>query len=357
MPPTVADPLGRLAYRTLQQGKTLVGITHKEISTRLLSLLQPGGSPRTVAPPPEVLLQMKQSMEKLIDLDWQEVERGLYSSSLLFEAPWVEWASRMPLVWLDLPATWKRREDRAVRDLPEDIEPGLYPDYYLQNFHHQTDGYLSDHSAALYDLQVELLFNGTADPMRRRILRPLLEGLRAFGDRPAGSLRVLDVATGTGRTLRQVRAALPSAQLIGLDLSSAYLRQASRWLSQLPGELPQLVQGNGEALPFADGSMQATTCVFLLHELPGEARRAVVAEMFRVLEPGGVLVLADSIQLADSPQFAVPMDNFRRIFHEPYYSHYIRDDIDGCLAEAGFEAVTARSHFMTRVWSARKPRV
>jgi ubiquinone/menaquinone biosynthesis C-methylase UbiE len=302
-----------------------------------------------------VLLQMKQSMEELIDLDWQEAERGLYSSSLLFEAPWVEWASRMPLVWLDLPSTWKRREDRTVRDLPEDIEPNLYPDYYLQNFHHQTDGYLSDHSAALYDLQVELLFNGTADPMRRRILRPLVEGLKRFSGRPASSLRVLDVATGTGRTLRQLRGALPAAQLIGLDLSSAYLRQANRWLSPMPGELPQLVQGNAEALPFAEGSMQATTCVFLLHELPGPARRSVLAEMHRVLEPGGVLVLADSVQLADSPEFSVPMENFRRLFHEPYYHHYIHDDIDACLAEAGFEDIRGSSHFMTRVWSARKP--
>ncbi|MFM7677042.1 MAG: methyltransferase domain-containing protein [Synechococcus sp.] len=351
----MADPLTRLAYRTLQQGKSLVGLTHKEVSTRLMRLLIPGSTPPTVPVSPELLLTMQRSMDALLDLDWKEAEEGLYPASLLFDAPWLDWASRMPLVWLDLPATWNRRRERSVRDLPDGVDSALYPDYYLQNFHHQTDGYLSDHSASLYDLQVELLFNGTADPMRRRILRPLVEGLKAFAGRPASSLRVLDVATGTGRTLRQLRGALPVAQLIGLDLSSAYLRQANRWLSPMPGELPQLVQGNAEALPFADGSMQATTCVFLLHELPGPARRSVVAEMYRVLEPGGVLVLADSVQLADSPEFAVPMENFRRLFHEPYYHHYIHDDIDACLAAAGFEQIRASSQFMTRVWSARKP--
>ena len=98
---------------------------------------------------------------------------------------------------------------------PATMDAAAYPDYYLQNFHHQTDGYLSDHSAALYDLQVELLFNGTADPMRRRVFGPLVQGLKAFADRPPGCLRVLDVATGTGRTLRQLRGALPKAQLIG----------------------------------------------------------------------------------------------------------------------------------------------
>lgn len=71
-----------------------------------------------------------------------------------------------------MPLTWNRRARRQVRDLPQDVEPEAFPDYYLQNFHHQTDGYLSDHSAALYDLQVEILFNGAADPMRRRLLKP-----------------------------------------------------------------------------------------------------------------------------------------------------------------------------------------
>jgi ubiquinone/menaquinone biosynthesis C-methylase UbiE len=302
-----------------------------------------------------MLLQLRASMERLLELDWQEAERGLYPASLLFDAPWLDWAALYPLVWLDMPKIWSRRSQCSVRELPRDVRPGDYPSYYLQNFHHQTDGYLSDHSAALYDLQVEILFNGAADPMRRRVLAPLQRGLRAFDDRSPGQLRVLDVAAGTGRTLRQLRAALPGVQLVGLDLSVAYLREANRSLSQLPGELPQLVQGNAEAMPFADGAFQAVNCVFLLHELPGGARRNVLAECFRVLEPGGVLVLADSVQLADSPQFATAMKNFRRGFHEPYDRDYIGDAIEERLTQAGFEAIRAESHFMTRVWTATRP--
>ena len=351
----MADTVTRLAYQTLQQGKSLMGVAHKEVSTRLMGLVAPKGAPKTRPVPPQMLAELQASHQQLLDLDWQEAEQGLYPTSLLFDAPWLEWAARYPLVWLDMPSTWARRSDRNVQDLPRDVDPATYPDYYLQNFHHQTDGYLSDHSASLYDLQVEILFNGTADPMRRRVLRPLVQGLRAFSDRPASSLRVLDVATGTGRTLRQIRAALPQAQLVGLDLSASYLRQANRWLSQLPSELPQLVQGNGEAMPFAEGSMQAITCVFLLHELPGEARQNVINDCFRVLEPGGTLVLADSVQLADSPQFETAMDNFRRVFHEPYYRDYIGDDIDARLSAAGFSGIRADSHLMTRVWSATKP--
>ena len=354
-PSAVAETLTKLAYQTMQQGKSLMGLFHKETSSRLMEFFAPQASPRTEPLPAGVLQELRASMERLLERDWQEAEAGVYPSSLLFDAPWLDWATRYPLLWLDLPQTWNRRRERNVRDLPDDIDPQDYPSYYLQNFHHQTDGYLSDHSAALYDLGVEILFNGTADPMRRRILAPLRAGLEGFSGRPPGSLRVLDVATGTGRTLRQLRGALPQAQLVGLDLSSSYLRQANRWLSQLPGELPQLVQGNAEAMPFADGCFQAISCVFLLHELPSEARGNVISELFRLLEPGGVLVLADSVQLNDSPQFRVPMENFRRVFHEPYYRDYIADDIDARLSGVGFEAIRAESHFMTRVWSARRP--
>lgn len=352
----VSDPVTKLAYQTLQQGKSILGLAHKEVSTRLMELVAPDASSSTVAVPPEMISALRTSMDALVELDWKEAQEGLYSTSLLFDAPWLDWVTRYPLVWLDLPAIWQRRSRRDVRDLPNDINPQAYPDYYLQNFHHQTDGYLSDRSAELYDLQVEILFNGTADAMRRRVIAPLLEGLRSQAPQAAHP-RILDVATGTGRTLRQLRGALPDAQLVGLDLSTAYLRQANRWLSELPGELPQLVQGNGEDLPFADNTMQAVTCVFLLHELPGEARQKVINEAWRVMEPGGVLVLADSVQLKDSPEFSPAMENFRRVFHEPYYRDYITDDINERLGNAGFEQISALSYFMTRVWSCRKPSV
>ena len=350
-----STPLSKLAYQTLQQGKSIAGLAHKELSTKLMELVAPEAVPKTEKVPPEMLGNLRSSMAELEQRDWQEAEQGLYPTELLFDAPWLDWASRYPQVWLDLPSTWNRRRDRNVRDLPKNADLSQFPEYYLQNFHHQTDGYLSDHSAGLYDLQVEILFNGTADAMRRRLLAPLKRGLKHFSDRSPGALKVLDIATGTGRMLNQVRAALPHAQLTGVDLSEAYLRQANRWLNTDNKSLVQLIRANGEQLPLADGGLQGVTCVFLLHELPASARQNVLNEAWRVLEPGGVFVLADSVQLADSPNFGVVMENFRRVFHEPYYRDYIADDIPERLATAGFEGITAESHFMTRVWSARKP--
>lgn len=350
----MAASVTKIAYQTMQQGKSLLGIAHKQVSTQLMDLVAPKANAETIPIRAETLQALRTSMDYLLERDWQEAEQGLYPTSQLFDAPWLDWMLRYPLVWLDLPNIWNRRLRRDVRDLPNNVDISNFPDYYLQNFHHQTDGYLSDRSAELYDLQVELLFNGTADAMRRRILKPLKERL-SRANLASGALRILDVASGTGRTLRQLRGAFSSAQLVGLDLSNAYLRQANRWLSQLPGELPQLVQGNAEALPFQNESMQAVSCVFLLHELPAEAREAVLAEAFRVLVPGGVLVLADSVQLADSPQFQPVMENFRRVFHEPYYRDYIGDQIETRLSRVGFTEVKGETWFMTRIWCASKP--
>ena len=253
-----------------------------------------------------------------------------------------------------MPNTWDRRRKQNYQDLPKNIDNENYPKYYLRNFHHQTDGYLSDFSASIYDLQVEILFNGSADSMRRRIIKPLKEGLNHFKNRKKSSLKILDVATGSGRTLKQLRGAFTKEKIVGLDLSGAYLKEASRFISDLEGDLIELVKGNAEELPFENNSFQAISCVYLFHELPRTVRENVLKEFIRVLEPGGVLVLADSIQINDSPDFIQIMDNFHKSFHEPFYCDYIKEDIDSKIEEIGFNNIKSNSYFMTKVWSAIK---
>ena len=63
-----------------------------------------------------------------------------------------------------------RRDRKDALEVQRNFKTTKYPDYYLQNFHYQTDGWLSSKSAEIYDYQVESLFLGTADTMRRQIL-------------------------------------------------------------------------------------------------------------------------------------------------------------------------------------------
>lgn len=345
----MSDTLTKLTYQTFQNGKNYFGLAHKYLSSQVMGLVTPQLKPKPSPLTPALLLQLQARLNKLLEADWQDAENGVYSHSLLFDNPWADFFRYYPEVWLDMPQIWQRLDQKNYQDFSVEVAKEDYPSYYLQNFHHQTNGYLSDSSANLYDLQVELLFGGSADPMRRRILAPLKDNLGA-NPRP----RILDVACGTGRTLKLLRNAFPQASLFGIDLSPAYLRKANQELSQIPGELPQLLQANAEELPYLDNYFHAVTCVFTFHELPSTARQQVIEECFRVTQPGGVFVICDSIQMSDSPEMLPIMDSFHETFHEPYYKHYITDDLVERLEKAGFEDITTQVHFMSKYLIAHK---
>jgi ubiquinone/menaquinone biosynthesis C-methylase UbiE len=251
----------------------------------------------------------------------------------------------------DLPEVRRRRAGRINAEVFEErrAEGSKLPRYYLQNFHYQTDGYLSDHSAELYDHQVEVLFGGGADAMRRQALVPLH---RHFRDRKVAESRLLDVACGTGRFLTFVKDNYPRLDVTALDLSPNYLNQARRLLE--PWSRTRFVQAAAEAIPAADASFDAVTCVYLFHELPRKVRSAAAAEMARVMKPGGILVFVETLQKGDRPGYDGLLDLFPLAFHEPYYDDYIRQDLDGLFSEAGLEIIETTLAFMSKVVVLRK---
>jgi ubiquinone/menaquinone biosynthesis C-methylase UbiE len=351
----MADTLTKITYQTLQQGKSYLSFAHKAISIQARKALKPNDLPM-IPVPPELISKLQQRVNDIQAVDWQDAERGIYPTSLLFDEPWVDYLRQYPSLVADLPSIWQRADSKKYQDFDRSIEINDYPSYYVQNFHHQTGGYLSDLSANLYDLQVEILFGGSADAMRRRILAPLKAGLKTFSDVPPSQIRILDAACGTARTLRGVRAMLPQASLFGVDLSGAYLRKASEQLADLPGQLVQLLQGNIEELPYIDNYFHAVTCVFLFHELPPAVRQQAIAECFRVLKPGGTFIICDSIQVSDSPELEAMMHAFHETFHEPYYRSYMDDNLVDRLHNAGFaEVLPTEVHFMSKYLVAKKP--
>ncbi|MEM9628367.1 MAG: methyltransferase domain-containing protein [Pseudomonadota bacterium] len=218
------------------------------------------------------------------------------------------------------------------------------PRYYLQNFHYQTDGWMSEGSAELYDFQVDVLFNGATDAMRRQALLPIGDFLKAHRQ---ADLRLLDIATGTGRFLRSIKKNFPRLPITGVDLSEAYLGKAKKTLA--PWSWADLVLANAEALPFADDSQDIVTSVYLLHELPKGARMRAVAEMARVLKPGGRFVLVDSLQIGDHPPFDGLLELFPVLYHEPYYKDYVGTDLAALYEEAGLTHIQTDRAFMSKV--------
>jgi ubiquinone/menaquinone biosynthesis C-methylase UbiE len=118
--------------------------------------------------------------------------------------------------------------------------------------------------------------------------RALLKRIRAVaGDQP---LRILDVGCGTGVFATRLRAGFPNAQVWGVDLVAGMLAKGTRRWRVHAGHI-QPVQADSERLPFATGSFDVVTCANSFHHYPHQER--AVAEMHRVLRPGGRLLLID----------------------------------------------------------------
>jgi ubiquinone/menaquinone biosynthesis C-methylase UbiE len=286
---------------------------------------------------------LQERMRDLYRRDWRNIEAGLYLPPEGFDGPGALLA-KSRLYFRDLKAIHRRRRDRAVREVATADARARYPGYYLQNFHFQTDGYLSPHSARLYDFQVETLFSGAAQTMRRQALAPLS---RFFADRGLRDARLLDVASGTGRLLCEVKANWPKLQVTALDLSADYLATARDGLAAWTRA--GFVQANAEAMPLADASQDAVTAVFLFHELPRRARVNVAREIGRVLRPGGLFVLIDSIQLGDAAELDRHIEKFPRDFHEPYYADYARADLAALFGDAGLRLLESDLAVLAKV--------
>jgi ubiquinone/menaquinone biosynthesis C-methylase UbiE len=338
--PGLTRDLARRAYVRTRTLRTAALRLAYQAYMRTLSRQETATSPAASA-------SLRARVEALFDEDWSDAEEGIYPRDLIASLPWREYLEAAPKLLADLPRTRARIQRRDHADLPGDAPLARFPKYFTRNFHFQTDGYLGHTSAELYDLQVELLFGGTADAMRRRVLAPIVKFARAQGHTPDHPVRVLDVACGTGHLLRMLGRALPGAQLYGADLSPHYVALARL---RLPRELDvSLLVENAEKLPFVDGHFDVVTSVFLFHELPPDVRVRVLAEMARVVRPGGVVVLSDSIQLGDAPELEREILAFPAHYHEPYYLSYARADLAADVAAAGLTVRDVRVPFLSKL--------
>jgi ubiquinone/menaquinone biosynthesis C-methylase UbiE len=334
--------IDRVAYRAQQWSIQFPITTARRVALAL--------TPRQHPPDAAAVAAVWRRYDDLLERDLQNVEAGLYPRALLFQIPLRSYASVLPGLVRDIPRVVRRALRRDHRDLPASVDLDRYPPYYRRNFHWQTDGYFSRRSAALYDLSTELLFLGTTDVMRRQVIPPISRFLAHGGPRDG---RVLDVACGTGRTLAQIAVAHPELKLYGVDLSPYYVQAARNVLHGVADV--SLVVENAERLPFRHGYFDVLTSVYLFHELPRPARRRVLAEMYRVLRPGGLVVLEDSAQLAESGELAFFLARFSADFHEPFYRDYVGDDLGAAVAEAGFDVESVEPQFVSKVLVARKP--
>ena len=246
----------------------------------------------------------------------------------------------------------RRRLERNGTEIRQQVVDGhnRYPTYYLQNFHYQSGGWFTEDSADLYDTQVEALFTGTADAMRRAALAEISRELRGRDQR---GVSLLDVACGNGRFLSQIMQIYPRLKATGLDLSPTYTDAARERLKSW--KQVEILHEAAEAMPVEDASQDIVISVFLFHELPPRVRSVVLAEMYRVLKPGGLLIIAESVQFGDYPEMDGLLEYFPHGFHEPYYKGYLSWNVQETCESIGFVPDRRTLAFLTKINSFRRP--
>lgn len=153
--------------------------------------------------------------------------------------------------------------------------------------------------------------------------------------------RVLDVGCGTGAMLERLSAREPAARLCGIDPVAEMLAVARRRL----GERAELKSGWAEAIPYPDESFDAVISCNMFHYIrrPAEA----LAEMRRVLRPGGRLVITD---WCDDYLACRLCDRYLRLFNRAHQRVYREEECRRMLGEAGYERMRLDRYKISWLW-------
>lgn len=182
---------------------------------------------------------------------------------------------------------------------------------------------------------------------------------------PADARTVLDLCTGSGASLAGLRRV--GRTVLGVDVSVGMLRVAAETHAH-GGWSPRLACADAFALPLRDASLDAVTVAFGVRNL--RPRRAALAELARVLRPGGRLVVLEAAAPAPGVlapfarawiRHAIPFAG--RLSSDPSAYRYLSQSIfefgsgpefEADLAGSGFTRLEARSFLLgaTRLWVA-----
>jgi ubiquinone/menaquinone biosynthesis C-methylase UbiE len=148
---------------------------------------------------------------------------------------------------------------------------------------------------------------------------------------------MLDLGTQSGKNLLPYLDYFPDIEAHGVDVSAPALRYGHAKAEGL-GKRIHFSQQNAEQLDFADGSFDLIVSSFFFHELPVKATRRILAECYRLLAPGGMMV---HMELPPQSQ-CDPWLNFYwdwdvKHNNEPFYVDFRSQDLVELMTTAGFQ--------------------
>lgn len=200
------------------------------------------------------------------------------------------------------------------------------------------------HKASQYDIHTSLMGLG----VNRSNSRMIIEMAKVkLGD------QVLDVGCGSGNlTLTAKRYVGASGSVFGIDASPEMIEVARR-KAQRSGATAVFEVGLIENITYPDATFDVVVSRLVMHHLPDDLKRRGIAEIFRVLKPGGLLFLAD-FRPPTNPILAHIASAL--VGHKMMLESNVRG-IAPMLKEAGFDNIASgptRSPFLAFV-SGKKP--
>lgn len=292
----------------------------------------------------ELVEHLRNKVIEIHKIDAENIANDVYPIDVIIPKAPGDHVRNFPKLLLDSLRISRRRKLNLKNEINQD-ELGDAPDYLNRNYHFQTDGYFSVDSAKLYEHQVEILFSGTAAPMRRRLIQKIKE---ARSD--SQPIRILEVGAGVGTASVDFAKSFKFSSYVVSDVSSQYLEVAK---NRLKGRF-EFVRAKGEDLPFKDGEFDLVFSVYLFHELPRSVREKVIKEAYRVLKKDGMLAICDSIQKDDDPLLNEVLDGFPLDYHEPFYKDYTLWDAKECMEHVGFKDINSDHKLLSKYWTAKK---
>jgi ubiquinone/menaquinone biosynthesis C-methylase UbiE len=149
--------------------------------------------------------------------------------------------------------------------------------------------------------------------------------------------KILDLGCTIGHNTGSWKDQFPEAEVHGIDVAAPCLRYAHA-RAQAQGREIHFHQMNAEQLDFPDASFDVVFSSMFLHEVPKKGIEKIIAEAYRVLKPGGLMLhmeLPPNGQLSPYEAFYLDWDSAYN--NEPFYKPFRDLDPQAVCARAGFK--------------------